>query len=460
MNNFPLKDVSINEYRFYLLEEAKDTQEQINKKEKLFLEILDSEVKKLGGWDNTRQKNKPTTFREKGRDLLLAITKSEDGSDWIKDSQSKFARKIISRSLLDICYLQSAVAKLRITALEDLENTVKELVALDFIEGEDNKSLINCSLSVEFPAAELRNKEKNKNSDLILRDSCARNFIGTCIFIELETETANVPKREIFEQAFAGLGYKDTQFNEIDFPFAGLAILEDIYHLVWVIIANDVTSATEISDIFLPNYFLSIAKIINEDFAVKDDLEQAKSKRNDLENFINTNLSISVPTLDGMEKTVKQLSDLRTELAVRISYIQPHLLTIKINIGNAEKLLDRSVLFDKHKETLASLLIRPLKLKQEQIETDLSYLDVTMIRSNFISEKYKDITQIRTSVWSRRITVLFGLLALLGVLQLFPEFQTLQVTDFCKFLIRVIILILLAILFVIIAFNFKSRNSE
>lgn len=392
MEKNQVKDVALNTYRFYLSEADGDGESEIKNKETLFRRILNGAVDKIGGWANTAQGVEPVPIRERGTTFLIANSKSPY---WLID-QNEIARKLISRSLLDVYSLQTAVAKVGTADVTAIAGVIEKL-----------------------PKFEPQVFEQKKD-DFSLKTKCQ------CIFIELDEDIEKYSLKEIFDNAFIGVGIQKPLYREIDLGYAKVAILESRKDAVWTIVparAEDVDRAGSLIDDILPEYFLSFAKVENENRLAANDIRNAKKSKARLSQFLDDDLKKLPASLSLMEDASEKLADFRANLAVEITRARRHLLTIGINVGNAERLLESSLLFAK-KDELKNLLLEPLRLKQEQIAADLSYCEIDLTRGISTNEKLKDITQIWSSVWSRRFTIMFGLLSLLGILQLFPEFAS------------------------------------
>jgi len=391
MKKDQVKDISLNTYRFYLSEVDGDAESELKTKETLFRRILNGAVTEIGGWNNTTQQAEPQLIRERGTTLLIANSKDPF---WIID-QNNIARKIISRSLLDVYSLQMAIGAEGLIDVGAISEAIKNL-----------------------PKFEPQVFEKK--DDFSLKTDCR------CIFIELVESIEKYSLKEIFDNAFKGIGVGKPLYREIDLGYANVAILESRTSAVWVIVPvrkEDVDKAGSLTDDLLPEYFLALAKVENENQLAMKDLAKAKKSKAYLSHFLDNDLNELPASLNGMEDASEALADLRANLAVEMTRTRRHLLTIGINISNVERLLESSLLF-REKDELKRLLIVPLRLRQEQIVADLSYCEIDLTRGISTNEKLADITQIWSSIWSRRSTIMFGLLSLLGILQLFPEFAS------------------------------------
>jgi hypothetical protein len=426
MENFKLKDVSLNRYGFYLSELSGDSEKQIKEKKDRFAGVLEKAVKAVGGWgDKTYPRQKPEIHRKDGMNLLIAATEFESGrgiSQWIPDTKNNIFRKFISRSLLDVYYLQTAVMKKGLTEASCLEDAISGLP------------------EIVIPEA------AGKTGDTELRTR------GTCVYLELPTKLSSHSDEKIkesIENSFTGLKIPEpAHYKLISFDYAKIGILEDVSKMIWIVLAINNRLAAELVDNILSELFLSIAKIDNEYTLAKEDLKIAKEAKKILENYLTNDLPNKAPSLAEMEAASEKLSEFRADLAVKMNEMQVHLKAIKINIGNAERLLNQSLLAGQ-KEDLTNLLIKPLYLNQEQIEADLGSLETALTRGNYVNEKYKDITQIRLGYYGRALTLLFGLVSTLGILQLVKKFGEIH---WC---VRIPILAFLVLAFAAFAFGSK-----
>lgn len=390
-----VKDIVLNRYRFYLSELEGDKAAQLAAREAAFRQVLDEVATAVGGWKSSTcpacPARPPAQLRAMGMNLRLAY------AGWTPAPEN-LVRKFIARSLYDVYSLQTSIGRGGEFTVAEIARVIKELPSFE-------------------PAGR----------DGLLPGRCAT------VLLELVEEIEHYALEEIFRAAFQGLGYEQPRFRELDLGYARAAVLkssENLADAVWAVVpasAVRLNRASELVDDVLPEYFLSWAKIAHEREAAAHDTAAAKEVQAALQKFLGEQeLEQKVPgSLQRMEEASEQLANFRTALATAVARGRRHLHTMGLNIGNAERLLEDSLLHTRQEE-LRGLLVKPLELPRLQLEADLSYYEIELTKGQMVNEKLKDITQIRNAVWGRLLTALFGLLSLLGILQLFPDFAGLQ----------------------------------
>jgi len=178
--------------------------------------------------------------------------------------------------------------------------------------------------------------------------------------------------------------------------------------------------ATKLFDELLREYFLSFAKITFE--AKNINALNAKLARRTLLEYLDWFEKNQPRSLREIESANRDLTRYRVDLAEKVKAVEVHLHTMEINIGNAGKILDNPLLRQK-KEDLQVMLVKPLELRAEQVRADLGYLKIDEEKARIIGEEIANLSNLQAGIWGRKLAWLFGLLSLIGVLQLFSAFQ-------------------------------------
>ncbi len=384
-----LQDLALSRYRFCARKTLKDDEESLWKK---FESLLVETVKNIGGLENTSQKSIERKTPKSG--YFVPIITSKESSQ--KDDESgvvfynEFYRTLISGIFLDVYVLQEWIGLAKeFTSVSQLPTTAEKL---------KKQILEYAKIESELPA------------------ECF------CYFTEFPESATDT--KEIFSTLL-----ETENFSAIELDYAHFAIDLADEKAVAVIISKNFAEAeakkkaTKLFDELLREYFLSYAKIAFETKNIKS--LNAKSARQILVQYLDWFEKNQPKSLSEIENATRDLTRYRVDLAEKVKAIEVHLHTIEINIGNAEKILDNPLLRQK-KDDLRRMLIKPLALQAEQIKVDLTYLNIDEEKAKIIGEEIANLSNLQAGIYGRKLAWLFGLLTLIGALQLFPEFQTWQ----------------------------------
>jgi hypothetical protein len=340
-------------------------------------------------------------------------------SPWVEKKSNKLLRRFISRVFLDVFSLQIFLGHPGEIVLEKLGATVQQLLT----ELSEIKEKINNQTAGE-----------TESPDNDLQSDCLCYWIE---FVDPDEIQANADK--IFEKIF-----DSADFQVIDFSFARVAFAEDGQHIGFCILVRDVKKAAIFFNDLLPEYFLSWSKVKNEEGLLKQKfIEEEKEKLN---NLLEEKSSRQSRSLRQLEKINFELSEKRTAFAEKLLDMEFHLRTLEINISNAEKLLHKNLLTEQ-KELLTELWVKPLRLVAEQTGAFISYYRIMLEKSRISGEKITNDVNLKSAIYSRQLTFLFGLFSLIGILQLFPDSFG-KIGEYQKVLVILItILIFLAVAF-------------
>jgi len=416
-----LMDLEFNCYHFYARKTQFNNEESSLWKE--FEPHLQSAVDKIGGIRNISQETIVNPTPRHG--FFVPIATSQRGQSEFIEIDG-YHRKLISGVYLDVYIIQERVAvEAEIQSLETLRETTADLVS---------KLPQNPESSIRY---------------------AAESF---CYFSELEQ--IDEQPGEIFEELL-----KTKDYGHVELSHCFYAIILGENRADAVILSKNYAgqeaknNASKMLDVLLQEYFLSFAKIVNEVISI--DEVGASSTRENLTVYLYELAEKPPKTLSAIEKANRKLSQLRAELAGQIQTIESHLHTILINIRNAEKILDNSLLEEK-KEELHKIMVKPLDSKSEQIQSNLGYLKITAEISKIKAEEIANLSTLQAGIWGRKITLLFGFLSVLGLLQVFPENQS--PADFWN---KAGILVVLASLMILVIFGreflgniFKTTKEE
>ena len=381
-----LQDLALSRYRFCARTTLKDDEGFLWDK---FKSHLVETVGQIGGLENTSQKAiNPQTSRS---GYFVPVITSQDNS--VKKGESGvvfhngFYRILISGIFLDVYVLQEWVGVAeQFTDLSRLSDAAEKL----------NSQIRNyAKIESELPAECFCHF-----TELPQPDSRAGEVLSTL----LETEN----------------------FSEVELDFAHLAVVFANDRAAAVVISKNFASAeakqmaTKLFDELLREYFLSFAKIAFE--AQNINSLNAKSARRILSEYLDWLEKHRPHALRQIESANRDLTRYRVDLAEKVKTVEAHLHTMEINIGNAEKILDNPLLRQR-KDELRRTLIKPLEIRAEQIKADLGYLKIDEEKARIFGEEIANLSNLQAGIWGRKLAWLFGLLSLVGVLQLFSAFQ-------------------------------------
>ncbi len=124
--------------------------------------------------------------------------------------------------------------------------------------------------------------------------------------------------------------------------------------------------------------------------------------------------------LRTLEQSSYVLSHWQAQLGDTISQCKEELATLQVNVDNVERVLQDKLL-SAQKTMLDALLVAPLRLQTQQIESDLRYLSITQMRAERVLQGIATMAEVRSARWQRTITILFGAFVWFGISQMFPE---------------------------------------
>ena len=416
-----LRDVSLSSTEFFLRKTESSTQDSKKAFWEDFKQIIGCLEKEVEG--NTHGQTNYSTLEEAPfrQGQITPIL----SSPWIKKKSNKFLRRFISRVFLDVFSLQIFLCRFGETTIKNLDNVNRQLL--------DELSILKEKINRE----RCRTRETQNNR---LKSECL------CYWVEFPDD-ADI---EINAERVFTIVFESNAFQEIDFSFARIAFIEVKDELKFCLLVKDVSNSTIFFNDLLPEYFLSWAKVRNEESLLKQKaIESARANLNDL---LEQSKHQKLPSLSEIEDMNFKLSGARTAFAEKFLDMQFHLRTLEINISNAEKLLNRQLLHER-KELLTELWIKPLKLVAEQTSAYLSYYQIILEKSRITSEKIATETNLKSAIYSRRLAFLFGLFSLIGILQLFPDSFG-KMPDHKK----IIILSITILIFSIVAFISEIKN--
>lgn len=376
-----IKDIELTRYRSF----ASYTLSQ--KKTELwsgFAKILELSATFLSvgetkGLDNTVEKEIKKKPHKKGK--FVRILKSGTPEDsYIKFSD--FERRILAGTFLD-CYLlnESVYKKNEPQSLKDI---AQELVG---------KLPVHPQLPAKLPA--------------------------DCFCYFVESAQPDLDKDEIFAQLLS------KKYKETDLDHSYFAISLEDKQAVAVIIPKGVakttahSSATQLFGEVIQEYFLAFAKVANESAAIG--ILKSVETRTILTDFLDWLEKHPPKTLSEIEYANRELAKYRADLAANIVDAESHIHTIEINIRNAEDVLNYNILKEKKKE-LAEILIKPLQHQLEQIKANLDYLKLYDNKAKINVEEITNLSNLQAGIYGRKLAWFFGLLTLIGTLQLFKNF--------------------------------------
>lgn len=414
-----LQDLALSRYRFCARKTLKDDENVLWEQ---FDKLLSETVREIGGIENTSQKPIERKASKRGYFVPIIISKKSSKTDDESDIvfHDGFYRTLISGIFLDVYVLQQWIGLTgEFTDTSQLPATAKKL---------KKQTLKYTKIESELPA------------------ECF------CYFTEFPNFSADA------EQIFSTL-LETENFFAVEFDYAHFAVDFADEKTVAVIISKNFAGAeakkkaTKLFNELLREYFLSLAKI---DFETKNIKSlDAKSARQTLLDYLDGVKEKHPTTLREIENANRILTKNRVELAEKVKAIEVHLHTIEVNIENAERILDNPLLRQK-KDDLRRMLIKPLELQAEQIKVDLTYLNIDEEKAKIIGEAIANLSNLQAGVWGRKLAWLFGLLSLIGALQLFPEFQNWHVDDEQKLWKKIVILV--TIIFVSSILIFFGRD--
>lgn len=380
-----IQDLALSSYRFCARKTLKDDEAILWDD---FAGLLSENVKKIGGLENTTQKTIEQKTPKSGH--FVPILNSTDNSSNEQSAvvfHDGFYRTLTAGIFLDVYVLQEWAG------LSQKYANISQLLKAS----EKLKSQIGdyTKLESELPAE--------------------------CFCYFTEFTSSNFDPAKIFSALL-----ETDNFSAVEVDYAQFAFSFSDEKTVAVIISKNFAEteakekSTKFFDELLREYFLSFAKVAFEIQNIRN--LKAQSARQVLLEYLDWFEKNPPKTLSEIENANRDLTRYRVDLAEKIKAVEIHLHTIGINIRNAEKILDNSLLQQK-KDELRQILISPLDLQAEQIKADLTYLNIYEEKAKLIGEEIANLSNLQAGIYGRKLAWLFGLMALIGAFQLFPEFQ-------------------------------------
>lgn len=410
-----IQDLALSRYRFCARKTLKDREETLWNE---FAGLLSENVKNIGGLENTLQKELVRKAPKSGH--FVPILTSNDNS---QNEQSAvilydgFYRTLTAGIFLDVYVLQEWVGLSQKFA--NISNLLKAAEKL-------KPQIWNyVKLESELPAE--------------------------CFCYFTEFPESNFDPQKIFSALL-----ETENFTTVELDYAHIAFNFTDEKIIAVIISKNFAAeeakqkSIKLFEEQLREYFLSFAKVA---FEVQNigNLE-AKAARQVLLEYLDWFEKNPPKTLSEIENANRDLTKYRVNLAEKIKAVEIHLHTIAINIRNAEKILDNFLLRQK-KEELRQILISPLELQVEQIKADLTYFNIYEEKAKIIGDEIANLSNLQAGIYGRRLAWLFGLLALIGAFQLFPEFQNWE-----NYWLKIVILAITILAPIVIMFGRELKN--
>lgn len=380
-----LQDLALSRYRFCARKTLKDDEEILWT---AFADLLSENVKEIGGLENTTQKNIERKTPKSGHfvPILTSNDNSQNGQSAVVFHDG-FYRTLTAGIFLDVYILQKWIG-----LSQKFANISQLLKASEKLKPQIYEFT---KLESELPA----------ECFCYFTEFTSSNFDPTKIFSAL-LETENFSAVE--------LDYAHFAFNFSDEKTVAVIISKNFAE------TEAKEKATKFFDELLREYFLSLAKVAFETQNIRN--LKAQAARQILLEYLDWFEKNPPKTLSEIENANRDLTKYRVDLAEKIKAVEIHLHTIEINIRNSEKILDNSLLRQK-KDELRQILISPLELQAEQVKADLTYLNIYEEKAKLIGEEIANLSNLQAGIYGRKLAWLFGLMALIGAFQLFPEFQ-------------------------------------
>lgn len=262
-------------------------------------------------------------------------------------------------------------------------------------------------------------------------------FLGEtiCLMAEITKPAEEGEKRPLAEsvcrEILSGWQGKSTD-TENPFEIALIEVACGFYatsaeldKAVWVLLVweddQSRRQATRMLDAITPSFMLAWLKTRY----IKRLYEyEIRPKANDAEEKLETAAASITPEqmrrLNALEQFTLDIILPSDELYEQTTISSDHLITLKVNKENLENLLKDPV-FKPGEALMDSLLVAPIRLIIDQVETDLTYKAITQTRAEKKREASKTMTEIRTNRWTRRSTIALGVFVVFGVVQAFDR---------------------------------------
>lgn len=372
------KDLTLVHWRFFYRWRGRNPSSVMDKCWKEFVSTLEDSVKWAGGWKKSSVEKRLECPSSRTSSSRLACIDGEN-----KESNETWSLE--SRTMQDTFYIQTGRSKRGENSLTD----VGELITAKW-------------------------EPKNRGN----------TFLGeaVCLWLEVERlDSAEAEKlsRELLETWSGEENWRveavKLKYGFLILPETGQAVC---VMLVWQNEAANI-SASYLLHWILPQLWTALLKkpILMQMF---DDIRPII---NELEIKLQEQVNqtrINPHHIEFLEQTTETLSDLQVELASYLGEGEDYLHTLKVNVENIEKLLEDEIWKEK-KQQLSLLVLFPLQQMDEQFETDMRYAKIEQTRADQVLQSITLLVQVRSAKWERLLTILFGLLALFGAAEMFPE---------------------------------------
>lgn len=383
--------------------------------------FLDEAVNAFGGWEKSTVP-KPLVSPEKP-DLTVRLA----NISWREEGDT--ARALEARTLLDSFYLR--------TALEMMgANTLAHVAALRAKAWQpkkiDSKALLGeafCFWLELAPPKPALPADADRLSDEQQQHEHAERLAAELLRVR------------------AGAGQKQVRVEAVRLDFGYLVWPEDSGEAVCVVLVRDENAARSRASYFVyhlrPSIWLARLKLSHLERAFLPHGKAMRPLQKGLQDEVDEMLRQARFDLNTTENASEQISLLQMRLAGHVGAGQNCLATLRTNIENVERVL-QDAMFQEQREQLAQLLLAPLQVTAAQFESDLGYAHIQRDRAAGVLQGMGVLTQVRAAKWERWITIMFGLLALFGIPQMFPELTDPNKPQFIPFKWRIISVIVLS----------------
>lgn len=440
-----LKDLQLSRYRFFLYQDFEGDEKKLVNFWNSFESVLKDAVERIGGFVNTAQGKIERKFAKSGFFVPIISHKVDGDNGYV--FHENFYRTLDSGILHDVYSLQGWVGISE--AFTDADKIKQETEKLEI---EVNKST---KFEGEIPQ-ENKKIETEDNKPKKIEEEFPLNCYCFWSEIEKKRDIDELGIKEIFTLLLKTENYKQI---ELDFAHFAFSVDFDERKAVAAILVKNYapqepkSKAVILLDILLHEYFLSLVKVDSESTIISElgTIETRKELIKNLDKY----KTYQLKTLSEIETTNRELNDLRADLGEKIKQSEAHLHTIDINIDNAKEVLKNEFLVDKY-DQFSEILIAPMVSVSNQKKADLTYHKIYEEKGKVIAEEVANLTNLQSSIYSRKLAWLFGLLALVGVLQLFEEFQSYTLWERIAILIAVVVLPMIALFWRDIWLGIKS----
>ncbi len=124
--------------------------------------------------------------------------------------------------------------------------------------------------------------------------------------------------------------------------------------------------------------------------------------------------------LSKLEALSARVSRRHASFIESVSTVEEERESLRVSLRNLQLLLEEPVWESPARER-AGVLWEDLQLFLEQMETDLRYWKVTRQQSELALQNLLTVAGVRGAQWERRITVVLGVFAAIGLAQVFPH---------------------------------------